>query len=232
MSMIFPGMDPYLEDAWEAFQGPFVTALADTLQPLLRPRYYPVVGQRTFGEPGRGIAPAAEVVQPYLEIFDRRDSQPVVAALEVVSPINKAAGPGRLAYLARQGEIRQGKAHLVEIDLLRQGPHLLAVPLEEAERLGAFTYLVSVNRTGGPRAGFDVYRIPLRQRLPRVAVPLARGDADVVIDLQAVLATTYERGDFRWRLPYDRPCVPPLEPEDQAWADALIRQAPAPMFRR
>lgn len=65
----------------------------------------------------------------------------------------------------------------------------------------------------------------LRQSLPRIRVPLADGDPDVVLDVQAVLAKTYEAGSYRDRLCYDRPCVPPLAAEDQAWADERIRMA-------
>jgi hypothetical protein len=63
----------------------------------------------------------------------------------------------------------------------------------------------------------------LRQRLPRIRVPLADSDPDAVLDVQAVLEQTYEAGSYRERLRYDRPCVPPLPAEDQAWADELIR---------
>ena len=49
------------------------------------------------------------------------------------------------------------------------------------------------------------------------------GDPDVVLDLQAVLAKTYEAGRYRERLRDDRPCVPPLSAETQAWADACLR---------
>jgi hypothetical protein len=46
---------------------------------------------------------------------------------------------------------------------------------------------------------------------------------DVVLGLQAVLPQTYESGNYRERLRYDRPCVAPLPAENQAWADELIR---------
>lgn len=65
----------------------------------------------------------------------------------------------------------------------------------------------------------------LRQSSPRIRVPLAKGDPDVVLDVQAVLAQTYEAGIYRERLRYDHPCVPPLPTEDQALADQLIQAA-------
>ena len=41
MSMIFPGMDPYLESAelWSSVHSRLIVHIADSLQPLLRPRY-------------------------------------------------------------------------------------------------------------------------------------------------------------------------------------------------
>jgi Protein of unknown function (DUF4058) len=65
----------------------------------------------------------------------------------------------------------------------------------------------------------------LRERLPRIRLPLAAPDPDIVLDIQAVLAHTYEAGGYAERLNYTIPCVPPLSPEDQTWADALIHQA-------
>jgi hypothetical protein len=48
-----------------------------------------------------------------------------------------------------------------------------------------------------------------------------------VLDIQTVLARTYEAGGYAERLNYALPRVPPLSPEEQAWADTLIRQATA-----
>jgi hypothetical protein len=77
----------------------------------------------------------------------------------------------------------------------------------------------------GWREGFQLYPRRLRDRLPRIRLPLAAPDPDVVLDLQAVLARTYEAGGYMERLDYTAPCVPPLSPEDQCWADDLIRAA-------
>lgn len=52
MAMIFPRMDPYLEDShgWQGFQTSFVVYLAASLQADLRPRYVAAVNVRTFRE--------------------------------------------------------------------------------------------------------------------------------------------------------------------------------------
>jgi hypothetical protein len=74
---------------------------------------------------------------------------------------------------------------------------------------------------------FQFYPCRLRNRLPRILIPLAGADLDIRVDLQAVLNQTYDAGRFRDRIDYSKPRVPRLRPEDQAWADELIRQAGA-----
>jgi hypothetical protein len=163
--------------------------------------------------------------ESYLEILDRHSGQRVVAVLEVLSPTNKYAGPGRDSYLTKQSEVLASQAHLIELDLLRRGPHTVAVPEWLARQHATYDYLICVNRAEGSRDRFRLYPRQLRQRLPRIRVPLADGDPDVVLDVQAVLAQTYEAGSYRERLRYDSPCIPSLSAEDQAWADELIRAA-------
>src|SRR5205807_1974878 len=123
--------------------------------------------------------------------------------LEVLSPTNKYAGPGRTSYLAKQAEVLRGHAHLIEIDLLRTGPHVLAVPEHVTRTRGEYDYLVSVNHAADGREVFDLYPRRLSERLPRIAVPLAVGDRAVPLDLQASVARCYEAGGYADRLHYD-----------------------------
>jgi hypothetical protein len=46
----------------------------------------------------------------------------------------------------------------------------------------------------------------------------------VSLEIQAVLAQTYDAGSYRECIDYSKPCVPRLQPEDQAWANERIRQ--------
>lgn len=221
--MIFPGMDPYLEDpqTWTGIHSRMIVYLADWLQPILRPRYLPAVEERAFVQGPQEL----EIHESYVEILDRQSGHRMVTVVEVLSPTNKFPGPGQGSYLAKQREVRASQAHLVEIDLLRAGHHVLAVPEWAARGAGSYHYLVCVNRAEGKRDQFELYPRTVRERLPRLRVPLAAGDRDVVLDLQAVLTQTYEAGSYRERLHYDRACVPPLAPVDQAWADQLLQAA-------
>jgi Protein of unknown function (DUF4058) len=47
----------------------------------------------------------------------------------------------------------------------------------------------------------------------------------VLLDLQGVLAQTYDAASFRDRIDYMKPCAPPLPPDDQIWAVQVIQQA-------
>jgi hypothetical protein len=258
MAMIFPGMDPYLENpgVWPGVHNAMTVYIRDFLQPRLQPRYIASLEERVYVEDttrdmrpdvltqrrrpaprGGGVAvlehdapelvrmPAPEVHESYVAILDRRAGQQVVTVIELVSPSNKYAGTGREVYLTKQHEVLNSQAHLVEIDLLRTGPHVLAVLEWTARGLGHYDYLVSVNRAVDLRDEFEIYRRCLRERLPRVGIPLAEGDPDATLDLQAVLEQTYGAGLYRDLLPYDRPCVPALTPADQAWADLVLRDA-------
>jgi hypothetical protein len=257
MSLIFPGMDPYLEDPplWPGVHSALVVYLRDQLQPALQPRYVAAVEERVYiegppdrqfipdlwikraGRPepaGAAVAeldepevlclPSVEIREPYIQILDLHSGQRVVAVIEVVSPSNKCPGPGRDAYLAKQREIMGSTAHLIEIDLLRAGEHVLSVPSWLVARRAPYDYLICANRAAGPRDLFDIYARRLRDRLPRIRIPLAGDDPDVRLDLQASIEKTCEAGSYRARIDYAAPCRPPLPPDDQAWARQLCGQ--------
>jgi hypothetical protein len=165
-----------------------------------------------------------DVHEPYIEIIDLSSDRQVVTVIEALSPSNKFSGPGQDLYRTKQRDVLQSTAHLVEIDLLRAGPHALAVPLSRIAPKAKYDYLVSVNRASRLRRTFETYPRTVRDRLPRIAIPLHEPDADVQLDLQAAVDQTYRAGRYAERIDYTRPCEPPLSPEDQAWVDELIRR--------
>jgi hypothetical protein len=160
-----------------------------------------------------------EVRQKRIEILDVHNQEKLVAVIELVSPTNKARGPGRESYVSKQREILEGDCHLVEIDLLRQGGYVLAIPEWRLQELQPFHYLTCVNRWP-KRRRFELYPRVLRQRLPSIKIPLVEPDADVSLDLQTAVEQVYEKARYGKRIRYDEPCVPPLGSEDQAWATA------------
>jgi hypothetical protein len=158
-----------------------------------------------------------EIREMYIEILDRYAGMQVVTVLEVISPSNKALRPGRKSYRRKQRETLASKRHLVEIDLLRRGRHVMSVPRWRARDLGPYDYLMCVNRWP-QRHRFELYPRRLRERLARINVPLAEPDPDVPLDIQVALEQAYWDGRYMLRVRYDDPCEPPLSPEDQAWA--------------
>jgi Uma2 family endonuclease len=165
-----------------------------------------------------------EAREVFVEIFSVWGQHRLITVIEVLSPANKASGSeGRRLYLTKQREILSSQTHLIEIDLLRQGEHTIAPPVDYLIQQGYWDYLVSLHR-GGQQERFEVWAISLRDRLPRIHVPLADADPDVVVDLQAVLDRCYDEGAYDRGLDYRQNPPIPLRREDAEWADALLRE--------
>ena len=164
-----------------------------------------------------------EVREVFIEILALTGEERVVTAIEFLSPANKQAGSeGRTLYFTKQREILQSQTHLIEIDLLRQGEHTVAPPRAEISSRGYWNYLASLHR-GGQGSRFEVWAFTLRQRLPRIRVPLADDDPDIVLDLQAVLDRCYDEGGYARRLNYRREPPTVLTQADEEWVSELLR---------
>jgi hypothetical protein len=162
--------------------------------------------------------------ETYIEIRHQPD-RTLVAILELLSPTNKT-GAGWGEYLRKRGAILRQPVHLVELDLLVGGNRIPAArPLPRGD------YFALVARSER-RPMADVYAFSVRDPLPPIPIPLRPPDADIMVDLSAVFATTYERGRYRPALRYADPLSPPFAPEDRDWcaeqAAAAHRPASAP----
>ncbi len=164
-----------------------------------------------------------ELEQAYIEIRLGGPTGRIVTVIEVLSPTNKVPGSdGHKKYVQKQREVLRSDVHLVEIDLLRAGAHTISVPIERLRPHGPYDYLVAIRRAR-QRSHAEIYPIPLRDRLPRIPIPLMEGDADQAVDLQTLVEGVYEAGSYRVALDYGKPPVPPLSPEDSTWAKALTQ---------
>ncbi|HUY36790.1 MAG TPA: DUF4058 family protein [Pirellulales bacterium] len=179
-------------------------------------------GGAAVAEPLRIRLPDEPVTQGFIEIIDLATGRRVVTVIEVLSPSNKLRGPGRELYEKKQKECRAGGVHLVEIDLLRSGPWVLSVPARLVPAAHRTTYCVCVHRAVADAIG-EVYRAPLRERLPVIRVPLRESDADVPLDLQALIDQCYRNGGYDEDIDYETEPDPPLDADDARWADALLR---------
>ena len=172
------------------------------------------------------IAPTVECVLPmpqeqresYL-LIKERESREVVTVIELLSPNNKRRGSdGREIYLNKRESILQTRSHLVELDLLRGGERLpMRTPLPPGD------YYAIVSRAGKrPRADVTAWALPAR--LPQIAIPLKSEDADVVLDLQKVLDTVYDRAFYGDSIDYHAQLDPPLDDEQNSWAKELFAE--------
>jgi Protein of unknown function (DUF4058) len=254
MSNAFPGMDPYLEcsDVWEGFHQRAITYLGEMLTPLVGRNYivdvetrlylhelsaeernyfgksdvsvtqgvrkHPESAGSTIQAPQQLPFPAVETERySWLEIRDR-DNRRIVTAIEILSPTNKKS-PDRDEYLMKRTRYFDGAIHFVEIDLLRSGTRPWPPVIPKCDY-----YVLLCRARDMKSAGF--WPIQLRERLPVIPVPLSAPDADVAIDLQALLSRVHDAADYsNWI--YGKSPEPPLSSEDQEWATSLIEKARA-----
>lgn len=251
----FPGMDPWLEHPalFPNLHQRLITYACDALQRGVGDRYFVSIGERVYIEEpeprsfypdvhiverrhGRDAQLAAEADEPrvlllepierrevYLELQDVTTGGTVVTVIEVLSPSNKQTGRGRELYLQKQANVLESTASLVEIDLLRAGEPTVAIP---PGSLGAKPYRVVVSPARNRRRR-EIYAVGMRERLPRVAVPLRERDEPAVLDLQSVLAEAYDKGALHLKIDYTTPPVPPLPAADEAWASEQLAAAQA-----
>ncbi len=151
-------------------------------------------------------------------VVRHRETQEVVTILETLSPANKRAGAdGRREYLKKREEVLSSQAHLVEFDLLLGGERL---PM--ATTLPPGDYYAVVSRSyRRPKA--DVYSWGLPQVLPAIPVPLKKGDDDVLLDLQQVVNTVYDRANYDLSLDYQQPLPVTLDEAHQVWIADTVR---------
>ena len=179
--------------------------------------------ETTAAEPEPGAAavavalPAAELLrQRYLRVL-RADNMEVVAVIEVLSPANKS-GADRRDCLGKRAEVRASTAHLVEIDLLRAGAPM---PVIGDAPPGCYRIIVANGRL---RPQADLYAFGLREAIPEFVLPLGKGDAGVIVNLNVVLRHVYSHGSYNMFIDYGRDPEPPLSDGDRAWVDGLLRE--------
>lgn len=182
----------------------------------------------TLAKPIIATIPQDERTEPYLNIYKKvGDKRRLVCSIEILSLTNKTPGEkGRKLYRRKQHEILNRKIHLVEIDLLRAGEHATAVALDWAkEKAGEFDYHVCVRRFNRFEK-YDVYPIPMQERLPIIAVPLLPADGDIEVDLQAIFQKAYEAGPLQRAIEYRKDKIePPLARAQDEWMRGVLRAA-------
>ena len=160
-----------------------------------------------------------EVTEGYIEIRERGGGR-VITVIEVLSPANKKPGPGRRQYLQKQKELLASDASLVEIDLLRAGRRVLALPERDIPRRHRRDSLVCISPSWR-RTQRLLFPMPLRERLSRIGIPLRESDPHAEVDLQQLVAHAYETGGYD-DIDYAEELDPPLTAEEAAWVKTLV----------
>jgi hypothetical protein len=185
---------------------------------------------RVKASPGVDVRVHTEPLQHhFVEVRDAERGHKLVTLIEIVSPSNKRPGPDRRSYEAKQQEVLESDANLIELDLLRDGRRVLPYLdlVEAVERLNP-DYLVLLNRSAlrdGSWMDYTLYPVGLRDPLPCIPVPLSGDDPDVLLDLQVAFNRVYQEGPYRRMIDYSAAPHPPLDENDAAWADDLLRSA-------
>jgi len=162
------------------------------------------------------VAPPERVRLVTVEIRDTAQNR-LVTSIEILSPVNKW-GAGLKEYRRKRETVLASEAHLLEIDLLRQGvrvPRLIGLPQAD--------YFVFLTRAE-QRDLVETWPIGIRDPLPVVTVPLLPGDSDVLLDLGYALRTIYDEARYDLSIDYSQPPIPPLSDDDAEWAQSLLKR--------
>ena len=145
----------------------------------------------------------------------------VITVIEVLSPWNK--GEGRDEYVLKRRRYLEGRANVVEIDLLRAGQHTAMIPKGVIQRKGSTQYLCNIVRAH--RLGFaEFYRCPLEQPLPNIRVPLRVDEADAVVALQPLIDRCYRMGSY-WNADQRNAPSPAFSPDEAEWVAEQVKAA-------
>ena len=180
-------------------------------------------GTATIAVPRECIVPMGEEHREYYLLIRGTESHEVVTVLDLLSPTNKRAGAdGRKIYLEKRQQILDGLSHFAEIDLLRGGQRL---PLQTKIPLADDYYALVSRHNRRPRA--EIYQWGLAERLPTIRIPLAKGDADVPLDLQSVFTATYDQARYDLSIDYKAHLIPPpTSDEEPLLRDILAGKRP------
>jgi hypothetical protein len=219
-------MDPFLELSSGDVHASLAVYARDQLQQQLpsdlraRIEVRPKLDVEAVAEP-KIIQLDAPMTQRSVHIIEVA-SERVITAIEFLSPTNKLTLSERNDFPQRQQELLDAGANLVEIDLIRRGGWVVAVPEAAVPPDEREPYRVVVARADAAHE-FEYYHIPLARRLPAIRVPLRPADADIRLDLQQLIDQAWSNADYS-DLPYEMAECPPFPDEDREWIKSLLNE--------
>lgn len=172
--------------------------------------------------PYRLVAILEPITERFIEIIDST-GQRLVTVIEFVSPTNKR-GKGLDAFIEKRDELLSGGVNVVEIDLTRSGDWRQMLGRHLCPPDARSVYRATIRVPEDPMAVY-LQPISLREPLPALRIPLREGEPPIELALQPLLDQAYQNGRYARTIDYKRPPEPPLESDDAAWADELLRRA-------
>jgi hypothetical protein len=163
------------------------------------------------------------LVHRFVKIIDVASGNRVITIIEILSPWNKRFGRLNRSYKRKLDHYADSGVSLVEVDLLRGSRKHLHVDETRLAPEKRADYYVCVRRSTSLDR-YEVYPIHLRERLPRVPIPLRPREDDLGLELQPLIDHVYVAGGHD-DIDYSIPPRPPLDDADAAWADELLRAA-------
>lgn len=179
----------------------------------------------------RIATPDEPIRHHFVEIRDASRGHALVTLIEIVSPSNKRRGEDRNSYRAKQREVLDSDASLIEIDLLGAGEPVVAsvavvAALEAGQRRDR--YLVAVSRAWErtPTPDFELFPFGLHESLPCISVPLRQGEDEVLLDLQHVFDRSYDTGPYELgAVDYAASPPVPLTDDERVWVRERVTAA-------
>ena len=162
-----------------------------------------------------------------IQIVDTATGHRIVTSIEFLSLANKVGEEGREQVQAKQRKMLAGDVNLVEIDLLRSGAWVLAVPKSTVPKECREPYRICAVR-GNRQSVAEVYCVSLQQPLPTIRIPLRTGDKDISLQLQTLIDAAYMNGRYHEDIDYRKDPDPPLSGADKEWVDGLLREKTLP----
>jgi hypothetical protein len=247
----FPGMNPYFEnpEIWAEVHHLLMSLLAETLNPLLLPKYRVAIEKRVYQMSGDDLL---LVGIPDVTV-GRAGNAPVKASTAIVSKPMQVTVPMpidiREGYLEVRELATQEVVTVIEVlspSNKRSGRGQAAYETKRREVLASQTHLVEIDllRGGEPmpilgqrdgedyrilvsrsdhRPRADLYGFNLPESIPVFSLPLRSEDAEPSIDLQGLLYQVYERAGYGVVLDYGQEPVPALSAENAAWLNDWLQ---------
>ena len=249
MPTLFPGMDPYLEQRWNAVHKRLIVAIADALAPQLRPRYRVDIELRTYialfsSESPAGIPDVRVMRSPTAPTTQSPVATPMAVAPELVEiPMPEEV---RERYLTVRDVATEEVVTVIEVlslanKLTNEGRTEYLSKRQIV--LASQTNLVEIDllRAGEPLPPFQagdshyrilvspaqdrplsrVFRFGVRQPIPDFTIPVRPGETEPLLPLNQLLHELYDRGGYDLAIDYSRPPSPPLSNEEMAWVQSL-----------